>query len=52
EHKIAVDLPWSVFETLSLAENDRAFYQIIDMHGVHLTGYQDLPLSDEWVSSP
>lgn len=51
EHKIAVDLPWSVFETLSLAENDRAFYQIIDMHGVHLTGYQDLPLSEEWVSS-
>ncbi|MDD1828138.1 sensor histidine kinase N-terminal domain-containing protein [Photobacterium sp. ZSDE20] len=51
DHKITADLPWSVFETLSLAEDDRAFYQIIDIHGGHVTGYGDLPLPDDWSST-
>ncbi|WP_299692466.1 sensor histidine kinase [uncultured Vibrio sp.] len=50
DHKITANLPWSVFETLSIAEEDRAFYQVIDIHGNYVTGYQDLPLPDNWYS--
>lgn len=41
---VQVDLPVSAFETLSLAENDRVFYQIRSLDSEHLTGYRDLPI--------
>lgn len=41
--EIVVDLPWSAFETLASAQNDRVFYQITDAENVIITGYADLP---------
>lgn len=41
--QVIVDLPWSAFEILSSAPNDRVFYRISDKAGNKITGYQDLP---------
>lgn len=41
--EVLVNLPWSAFETLAAAPDDRVFYQITNQDGRHLTGYTDLP---------
>ena len=45
--QVVVDLPWSAFETLASAPDDRVFYRVIDKEGQHLTGYPDLPIPPE-----
>lgn len=47
EGNITVDLPWSAFEILSSAPNDRVFYQIKDKTGQKITGYDGLPTSKD-----
>lgn len=41
--EVVVDLPWSAFETLASAPDDRVFYQVTDTENMLLTGYGDLP---------
>ena len=43
EGEIIADLPWSAFDILSSAPDDRVFYQITDESGHKITGYKDLP---------
>ncbi|AOR79618.1 sensor histidine kinase [Novosphingobium resinovorum] len=40
-----VDIPYSAFETLGAAPEDRVFYRVFDDAGHTVTGYGDLPLS-------
>ncbi|PPC75969.1 sensor histidine kinase [Pokkaliibacter plantistimulans] len=45
---IEVDMPYSTMSMLSLAPEDRAFYQVLGPDGFPLTGYPDLPLPEHW----
>lgn len=40
-----VDIPYSAFELLNAAPDDRVFYRIYDSTGATVTGYPDLPIS-------
>lgn len=50
--RVVVDLPRSAFDTLALASEDRVFYSVDIVGGIHLTGYEDLPESDSTVPGP
>ena len=48
--EILVDIPYSAFSMLGAISEDKVFYRI-DADGVTLTGYDDLPLPTENISS-
>lgn len=50
EGVIIVNLPFSAFQTLSLAETDRAFYKISSNKQGLLTGYDDIPVDESFLS--
>ncbi len=47
DQRVVIDLPVSAFETLALAPSDKAFYGITLADGTLLTGYGDLPQSNQ-----
>lgn len=49
--KVQVDLPYAALNMLSLAPDDRVFYQVVGPNGHHLTGYTDLPLPKDYKPS-
>ncbi|MFP8967803.1 sensor histidine kinase [Pokkaliibacter sp. CJK22405] len=49
---VEVDIPHSAMTMLSLAPDDRVFYQVIGPDGYPLTGYPDLPLPKDWQPGP
>ncbi|MBL6928210.1 MAG: sensor histidine kinase [Rhodospirillales bacterium] len=51
EGELVVDIPYSSLEILSLAPRDRAFYRVVSPNGETLTGYEDLPLPANPVTS-
>lgn len=46
-----VDIPYSAFDLLNAAPDDRVFYRIFDSTGATVTGYPDLPVSPKKASS-
>ncbi|WP_425640715.1 sensor histidine kinase [Marinomonas gallaica] len=45
KNKVHIDLPYSAFEILQLAPEDKVYYAIYGPNGDFLSGYSDLPLS-------
>lgn len=43
---VAIDIPYTAFSMLGATGEDRVFYRIL-VDGATVTGYEDLPLSDE-----
>lgn len=44
KNQVHIDLPYSAFEILQLAPEDKIYYSIYGPHGDLLSGYSDLPL--------
>ena len=45
EGELAVDIPLSAFQLLSLANNDRIYYRVVGLNGETITGYPHLSLN-------
>lgn len=50
--RVVVDMPRSAFDTLALATEDRVFYSVDIADGTHLTGYENLPDSENSQPGP
>lgn len=46
--QVDLDLPYAAFEMMQLADQDKVFYQVLGTQGELITGYADMPLSDEF----
>jgi len=49
---VVADIPYSAFELLALARDDRVFYRVIGLSGETLTGHEDLPTPEQAALAP